>query len=159
MVSLMRRKISVFGLGILVVIIFGIAAWHVHRVYYFNPFTFKKDDVTTLSWNDYKNPMELSIVYQPGNGPQTSYETENRSEINYVLSELRKATPKSYHPVDLPSGQIWIQFRNPISGHSYIVAILRNHMKVDLLSQKNPMTVTSGLRNFIEQKKSSAKTS
>jgi hypothetical protein len=54
---------------------------------------FKKDQVTTVSWDLYKNPMELDIVYQPVHGTATRYTTESRSEINYVLSQLKQAKP------------------------------------------------------------------
>lgn len=99
----------------------------------------------------------MDIVYQPVQGTQTRYTTENRSELNYVLSQLKQAKPTSYKPViGSPTGQIWIQFRNPVSGDDYIDAVLHNNMTVDLLFQENPVTVTSGLKSFIEQKKSNA---
>lgn len=149
---------KIVGLGMLVVVICGIAVWYTHRVYYFNPLTFKKDDVTNSSWNYYKNPMELDIVYQPADGGQTRYVTEDRSEIDYVLAQLKEAKPTSYSPIiGRPSGQIWIQLRNPVSQNDYVDAILLQNMKVALLAQQNPVTVTSGLKSFVEEKKSSAK--
>jgi len=154
----MGSKTKVIGLVMLVVIICGVVAWQIQRVYYFNPFTFKKDGVTAASWNFYKNPMQMDIVYQPVHGGVTRYTTENRSEINYVLSQLKLAEPTSYEPViGRPTGQVWIEFRNPISGNDYIDAVLHNNMTVDLLFQENPVTVTSGLKRFVEQQKSSAK--
>ncbi|KPV38943.1 hypothetical protein [Alicyclobacillus ferrooxydans] len=155
----MRRRVWTLSLGLLAVILCGIVVWHIHRVYYFNPFTFKQDDVTTASWNVYKTPMEMDIVYQPVHGTQTRYTTENRSEINYVLTQLREGKPMSYKPIiGLSTGQIWIQFRNPVNQNDYVDAILRQNMKVALLAQQNPITVTSGLKRFVEAKKNSAKT-
>lgn len=153
----MRRKVQYFSLALLAVLVGGILAWHIHRVYYFNPLTFKRDDVTTVSWNVYKNPVEMVIVYQPVHGEQTQYTTENQMEMNYVLSQLKDAKPTSYTPpTGLPAGQIWIQFRNPSSGIDYIDAVLHDNMSVDLLSQVNPVTVTHGLKNFVNEKRSSA---
>lgn len=155
----MRRRIPLFSLALLVVIIVGIAAWQIHRVYYFNPFTFKRDAVTSVAWNVYKNPMQMVIVYQPDHGEQTQYTTENRSEMNYVLLQLKEAKPTTYKPPTngLFNGQIWIQFRNPKNQNDYIDAVLHNSMTVALLQQANPVTVTSGLKIFIAEKRSSAK--
>lgn len=155
----MRRKTILFSSALLVVIIGGIVAWYIHQVYYFNPFTFKRDDVTTVAWNVYKNPMQMVIVYQPAHGAATQYTTENRSEMNYVLSQLKEAKPTSYKPPanGLFNGQIWIQFRNPKNQNDYADAVLQNNMTVVLLQQVNPVTVTNGLKNFISQKRSTAK--
>ena len=155
----MRRKTILFSSALLVVIIGGIVAWYIHQVYYFNPFTFKRDDVTTVAWNVYKNPMQMVIVYQPTHGAATQYTTENRSEMNYVLSQLKEAKPTSYKPPasGLFNGQIWIQFRNPKNQNDYADAVLHNNMTVVLLQQVNPVTVTNGLKNFISQKRSTAK--
>ncbi|QSO50958.1 hypothetical protein JZ785_19045 [Alicyclobacillus curvatus] len=103
--------------------------------------------------------MQMVIVYQPAHGAATQYTTENRSEMNYVLSQLKEVKPTSYKPPanGLFNGQIWIQFRNPKNQNDYADAVLQNNMTVVLLQQVNPVTVTNGLKNFISQKRSTAK--
>ena len=153
------RKKSMGALAIILVICI-VSAWQIHRVYYFNPLTFRQNAVTPALWTYYKNPMELDVWYQNFYGTSYRYTTKNRMEINYVLSELRNAHPETaYTPSwDVGQrGQIWVQFHNPVSGNDYVNAIIRDNFRVDLLNGVNhPFEVTSGLKEFIEQKKSNA---
>lgn len=155
----MSLRIRLLGLVTLVLMICGVVVWQVHRVYYFNPLMFKKDTVTPLPWADYKNPIELDVVYQhPTQGTQYRYTTQNRSEINYVLFQLKKATSISYEPnIGSPSDQVWIQFRNPVSQADYLDAVIHDNLKVVLLFQTDPVTVTNGLKDFVVEKQPYAK--
>lgn len=156
----MRVRTKLLGLAGIVLIICGVAAWQVHLVYYFSPLTFKRDTVTSEHWKEYKRPVELDVVYQSFYAASSRYTTENRREINYVLSQLKAGQPdiayKSSRDIG-QTGQIWMQFRDPVSGEDYIDAILRHNMKVALLGQTNPVTVTSGIKQFVLGKRKYAK--
>lgn len=155
---LMRVQVKLLGLVGSVLIICGVSAWQIHRVYYFNPLTFKRNAVTSAPWNEYKKPMELDVVYQPASGSTSRYSTENRTEINYVLSQLKEGQHVPTYKSASWTGQIWVQFRNPVSGEDYVDAVIRDNFKVALLAQTYPVTVTSGLKEFIESKRTHAKT-
>ncbi|MEC0373349.1 hypothetical protein [Paenibacillus chibensis] len=66
------------------------------KVYFFNPFTFKKDHITYLSWKNYKNPVSLTVEYYDDQFKGIHKSIQNKGEILHVLKELKTA-PRTSH--------------------------------------------------------------
>jgi hypothetical protein len=74
--------ISIFLIGTLV---------YINTTYYFNPIIFKKDEVTYLDWNWYKNPLTLEYLVLENDGWKVKY-VDDVKEIKFVFSQLKKST-------------------------------------------------------------------
>ncbi|OIJ20119.1 hypothetical protein BKP45_10040 [Anaerobacillus alkalidiazotrophicus] len=73
--------ISIFLIGTLA---------YITTTYYFNPITFKKDDVTYLEWSWYKKPLTLEYLVLEGDDWKVKY-IDDENEIKFVFDELKKS--------------------------------------------------------------------
>lgn len=83
---------------ILLGIILCITGFIIFQVnFFFNPITFKRDEVTYLPWSWYKNPLVLEYLVDDGNHPGWKvYDVTDSAEIKYIFSELKRAPVVDY---------------------------------------------------------------
>ncbi|UCZ55023.1 hypothetical protein LGQ02_09990 [Bacillus shivajii] len=77
--------ISIFLIGTLVFI---------NTTYFFNPITFKKDEVTYLDWSWYKKPLTLEYLVLKDDVWKVKYVDDAR-EVRFFFNEL-KMSPVTY---------------------------------------------------------------
>jgi hypothetical protein len=65
----------------------------ISRVYFFNPFTFKKDNITYSDWHQYKNPVSLTIEYYDEQFKGVHKTIQKKDTLLYILNEL-KTSPR-----------------------------------------------------------------
>ena len=75
----------------LMVVVFAAVSIYIQRSFVFNPLTFKQDSVTHAQWRDYRYPMQVEYLVDD-DGWKMRKVTE-KSEVKYVLSQLKKAKP------------------------------------------------------------------
>ncbi|HZW82813.1 MAG TPA: hypothetical protein VFF14_05210 [Candidatus Deferrimicrobium sp.] len=68
-------------------VIFG--SLYVHFNYFFNPLTFRQNDVTYLSWGDYTRPIQVEYLLFDDKGCKKKSVT-NEAEVQRVFDQLKK---------------------------------------------------------------------
>ena len=76
---------------------------YVHSKYFFNPLTFKEDNITYLPFSWYEKPMKYSYVSFV-NGNIKGENIEREKDIKFIYAELKKS--KIIGPVQLKNGTV-----------------------------------------------------
>jgi len=86
-----KRTLIVSSIGLIALIMF--LGLFINSRYFFNPFFYKKDNITYLPWTWYKNPMSIeynSMDLNSTDGWKT-IKIKNNQEIKVVFDELKKS--------------------------------------------------------------------
>lgn len=73
-------------MGITALAALFLITFFVRQTYFFNPFTFKQDEITHLSWTWYKRPVTIDYVLWD---PKEVRVIDSPSQIHQVIRELR----------------------------------------------------------------------
>lgn len=87
----MRQKIIIGSAGVLLLVVFIAVSLYIQRAFVFNPLTFRQDNVTHAEWRDYRYPIQ--VEYLVDDDGWMMRKTTEKSEVKYVLSQLKKAKP------------------------------------------------------------------
>lgn len=81
---LFKQKFYLFAATVLCG--FGI---YMNSVYFFSPFNLEKSEITGLSWQDIKYPMQIEyLIYDNAKGWTLNRISRDRSEIRYLIKSL-----------------------------------------------------------------------
>ena len=87
----MRQKIIIGSAGVLLLVVIIAVSLYIQRSFVFNPLTFRQDEVTHAEWRAYRYPMQ--VEYLVDDDGWMMRKTMDKSEVKYVLSQLKKAKP------------------------------------------------------------------
>jgi hypothetical protein len=155
-----RRKsvlmaISLFLIGT------ALVTAYVHDKYFFNPLTFRNDDVLYLPWKWYTKPLNMQI-FELVPSANKLVEIKDPIQIKYVISELEKgSTIKSIpfkelnHPPTDPAYGIYIRTETSVvlqSVHLYpkekMASIWTQHGN---LAENEFISLTPGLLEYVKK--------
>lgn len=131
------RSYRITALVILVVLILSCVWIYIHRVYYFNPLTFRQDAVTPSPWKEYKRPMQVGFLSFNLHGTDYRYETTDSATVMYVISQLKSGKETSNYTIQqdsLKSGDIYL--RNPVTGELYFDGMIFGNEIVEQFNGK-----------------------
>ena len=105
--TLIRKKTVrslVLWLVVLAIVLVS-ATVYIDKKYFFDPLTFRNNNVLYLPWSWYKKPLNIQIATGTG-APSKVVKIDNQGEIRLVISELEQGNRQKVIPLDqmnLPS--------------------------------------------------------
>lgn len=108
-----RKWMSLFAVAVIAAVC-GVG-WYFHQTYFFNPLTFRNNNVVYLPFRWYRNPLQVQVWGQETpSSPPVIYTTFDKNQIQFVLKELEngqvvgrpqfKSTDFSYLHITIRSG-------------------------------------------------------
>ncbi|RXJ04394.1 hypothetical protein DS745_03140 [Anaerobacillus alkaliphilus] len=89
MINRNKSKRNWYIVGVVTMLLGGIWLFF-HFTYFFNPLTFKKDDVTYLPWSWYENPLTIEYMVLEDEGWQGKI-VDDGSEVKFVIDQLKSS--------------------------------------------------------------------
>lgn len=152
--SLVRKKSSrIWSVIIGVVLLVGTAGY-VHEKYFFNPLTFRNNDVLYLPWQWYTKPMYMQIA-ELSLSTKKPAEIKSSSQIRDVISELEKGSTIKAIPFDefknIPNDKTYVIFvRNSSNGNVQIAYLFPKEKIAEIGTvRKDALYGTVGEDEFI----------
>ncbi|UOQ43825.1 hypothetical protein MUN89_18385 [Halobacillus salinarum] len=81
-----------------IIVLVALSIIYINQRYFFNPFDFTKDRITSHNWSDYQRP--LTMTYIDFKEERKSYKIENEQKIREVLAALKNSSNMNKNAAD-----------------------------------------------------------
>lgn len=145
-----RKNILILGVVIVVICL----SFFINSKYLFSPFSYKKDDVSYLSWGSYTNPMSVryNSLDLKASDIWKTIKIEDTKEAKFIFEELKKGKKVSVHSAvnNNISREVIITSSN---GTVVLNVFIDNDIKLARIKSTNTVkTLTKSLVNMINKR-------
>jgi len=126
--------------------------------YFFNPLTFKQNEVTHLPWRWYKNPLQLEYAVLDEDGWKMITVTDH-AEIGLVFRELQNGAKQAPTGGEPAGRQVWLGVRRQTDGAILLSVTGQEQASTCQIADETCVILTDRLQQLLEQRLQQARAS
>lgn len=125
--------------------------------YFFNPLTFKQNEVTHLPWRWYRNPLQLEYAVLDDDGWKMLTITDH-AEISLVFQELQRGA-RQMAGSESSGRRVWLGIRRQTDGAILLSVNGQEQAETCQLEGETSVILTEKLQQLLEERLQQARTS